>query len=79
MRKENLTYLAKIEEDPYSKALLDEVADLLLKAESILEIKILEIPTNNVYYLHGYIKGLKEILTISSEAKVELSVLPDEG
>jgi hypothetical protein len=79
MRQGNLPYLAKLEEDPYSKALLDEVSDLLEKANSILQIKILEIPTNNVYYLHGYIKGMSEILSIAEEAREELTAFPEEA
>lgn len=77
MRRENLTFLAGLRDDAYSRALLDEVSDLAEAAKKALETRILEMPVNNVYYLHGYIKGLLEVLEITDNANAELAAMPD--
>ncbi len=79
MIKANLAYLAKLEEDPYSNALLEEVRSELERIENQLMTNHYNLTANQVFAHLGYKKALMEILKIPEDARKELSALPEEG
>lgn len=77
MIKANLAYLAKLEEDPYSNALLEEIKNELERIEDQLMTNHYTLNPHQVFAHLGYKKALMEILKIPENARTELSILPD--
>lgn len=73
----NLTYIAKLNEDPYSSALLEEIQGMLTIAEEKLNLKHFELNPHQVYALLGYIHALKAVMNFQEEAILELSAFPE--
>lgn len=77
MRTENLPYLAKLEEDPYARTLLEEIQDMLTKVDLQILTKHYDLQPHQIYSMLGYQKALNEVLLIPTEARMELTALPE--
>jgi hypothetical protein len=65
----NAHYLAKLDEDPYSAALLSEIERYKASLMKMIDIGIAEMTGEQLFYTEGCIKACNRILLIQKEAR----------
>jgi len=76
--EENAPYLAKMEEDPYSKAMLDEIRAALAIINKRLSLQVPAQDPYITYFELGMKKALENVLELPDLAKRYLSELPEK-